>query len=80
MDGGITPNGTAWQSWDMGKMHPLRRALGLVLVMIGFTWLMLGAGLLQGSVMSGQTVWAVVGGIIVVIGVGILTLRTGQRR
>jgi hypothetical protein len=41
---------------------------------------MLGAGLLQGSVMSGQTVWAVVGGIIVVIGVGILTLRTGQRR
>jgi hypothetical protein len=48
--------------------------------MIGFTWLMLGAGLLQGSVMSGQTVWAVVGGIIVVIGVGILTLRTGQRR
>ena len=64
----------------MGKMHPLRRALGLVLVMIGFTWMMLGAGLLQGSVMSGQTVWAFVGGAIVVIGVGILTLRTGQGR
>ena len=60
-------------------MHPLRRALGLVLVMIGFTWLMLGAGVIQGSVMSGQTPWAFVGGVIVVIGVGILTLRTGPR-
>lgn len=48
--------------------------------MIGFTWFMLGAGVIQGSVMSGQTVWAFVGGAIVVVGVGILTLRTGQRR
>ena len=48
--------------------------------MIGFTWLMLGAGVIQGSVMSGQTPWAVVGGVIVVIGVGILTLRTGPRK
>jgi len=63
----------------MRRLSPMRRAIGLVLVMIGMTWLLLGAGVLEGSVMSGQTAWAVVGGIIAVVGIGVLTLRTGAR-
>jgi LPXTG-motif cell wall-anchored protein len=39
----------------------MRRAIGAVLVMIGATWFALGAGFIQGSVMSGQVIWAVIG-------------------
>lgn len=60
----------------MRSLSPLRRAIGLVLLMIGFTWLLLGAGVLQGSVMTGRVEWAVVGGVIAVIGIGVLTLKT----
>jgi len=63
----------------MLRLSPMRRAIGLVLIMIGITWLLLGAGVLQGSVMSGQTAWAVVGGVIAVVGIGVLTLRTGTK-
>lgn len=78
--GSSTATGMAWQAVPVGKLSPMRRAIGLVLMMIGLTWLLLGSGVIQGSVMSGQTPWAFVGGAIVIVGIGILTLRTGQRR
>lgn len=56
-------------------MSPLRRAVGLVLIMIGAVWFMLGSGMLGGSVMTGQTVWAIVGAMIAIVGLWIVTRR-----
>ncbi|HEX9506009.1 MAG TPA: hypothetical protein VGA62_08380 [Acidimicrobiia bacterium] len=39
----------------------LRRAIGIVLVSIGLVWFLQGVGLLAGSFMTGEAVWAVIG-------------------
>lgn len=43
--------------------------LGVVLVLIGLVWLLQGLGYIHGSGMTGNTLWAVVGPIVEVIGV-----------
>ena len=43
--------------------------LGVVLVLIGLVWLLQGLGYIHGSGMTGNTLWAVVGPIVAVIGV-----------
>lgn len=42
--------------------------LGLVLILIGGIWLLQGIGILGGSVMTGQSFWATVGGILLLAG------------
>lgn len=59
----------------MRHLSPLRRAIGIVLVMIGVTWFALGAGFIQGSVMSGQVIWAVVGVALAIAGGYVLYRR-----
>ena len=53
-----------------------------VLIVIGVVWALQGLGVVGGSAMSGNSVWAVIGPIVVVvgIGVGIVALRRGARR
>lgn len=60
-------------------VNPLQRAIGLVLLMIGAVWFMLGSGMIGGSVMSGQTVWAIVGAMIAIVGLWIVTRRPSTR-
>ncbi|MCX6396158.1 MAG: hypothetical protein NTV23_06705 [Propionibacteriales bacterium] len=43
--------------------------LGLVLVLIGGVWGAQGLGWLEGSPMTDETLWAVVGPVVMVIGV-----------
>ena len=62
------------------RLSPMRRAIGLVLMFIGVSWAMLGSGLIQGSVMSGQTIWAIIGGAIAIGGLAVLTVRTGSAK
>ncbi len=42
-------------------MSPMRRAIGIVLIVIGAVWFLQGIGVAQGSVMTGSTLWAVLG-------------------
>ena len=49
-------------------------AVGVVLVLIGGVWFFQGIGVLPGSFMTGQTKWAVIGGITAVVGVAALVL------
>ncbi|HEX3227226.1 MAG TPA: hypothetical protein VHQ89_14100 [Gaiellaceae bacterium] len=49
-----------------------RRVLGALLVVTGAVWLGQGLDLIQGSFMTGSTFWAVVGGLCVVSGLGLL--------
>jgi hypothetical protein len=59
-------------------MKPVRVALGAFLVLIGVVWFLQGIDVLGGSVMSGVTLWAVVGPVVAVIGV--LLALSGRRR
>lgn len=47
----------------------LRAGLGVLLVLIGLVWTLQGLGVLQsGSPMTGQTLWAVLGPIVAILG------------
>jgi hypothetical protein len=53
-------------------------AVGAVLVLLGATWTLQGLDVIGGSVMSGVTLWAVIGPIVVIA--GIVTVLFGLRR
>lgn len=48
---------------------PLRVVLGAVLVLAGIVWTLQGVDVLKGGSMSGTTTWAVIGPIVLVLGV-----------
>jgi hypothetical protein len=52
--------------------------VGAVLILLGATWTLQGLGYIGGSVMSGVTLWAVIGPIVVLI--GLVTALFGIRR
>jgi hypothetical protein len=47
----------------------VRVGLGVLLVLVGVIWTLQGLGYLAGSVMTGVTVWAIVGPIMALFGV-----------
>jgi hypothetical protein len=53
--------------------------VGILLVLMGGIWFLQGINVLPGSFMSGQTQWAVRGGIAAVAGIGVL-LWANRRR
>ncbi len=53
--------------------------LGAVLVLVGAVWLLQGIGVLQGSVMTGQMLWVVVGAVALVLGGGLVYLAVPRR-
>lgn len=52
---------------------------GVVLVLIGGLWTLQGTGVIGGSAMSGSMLWAVVGPIVLIVGI-VLLVRWGRRR
>ncbi|WP_406830725.1 hypothetical protein ABEG17_17260 [Pedococcus sp. KACC 23699] len=63
-------------------MKPVRIALGVFLVLIGAVWFLQGIDVLGGSVMSGVTMWAVIGPIVAVGGAVLVVngVRGGRHR
>jgi hypothetical protein len=60
----------------------MRRGLvivGALLVLAGITFGLQGLGVLGGSAMSGKTLWAVLGPLIAVVGVGVVGGVRGLR-
>jgi uncharacterized membrane protein HdeD (DUF308 family) len=55
----------------------LRVAIAVVLIVVGLVWFGQGIGLIGGSFMSGEAVWAVIGFVAVVFGLALL--RGAQR-
>ncbi|MBR7744576.1 hypothetical protein KC207_14870 [Phycicoccus sp. BSK3Z-2] len=53
--------------------------LGVLLVLVGLLWTGQGLGLVGGSPMTGVTLWAVVGPLVALVGLG-LALRGGRGR
>lgn len=58
--------------------HPVRVIVGVLLVLVGALWTLQGLGYVGGSVMSGVTLWAVIGPVVAVAGVGLVL--SGSRR
>lgn len=52
--------------------------VGAVLILLGATWTLQGLGYIGGSVMSGVTLWAVIGPIVAIA--GLVTALLGIRR
>jgi hypothetical protein len=42
--------------------------IGVVLFLLGGLWLLQGMGVLAGSLMTGQTFWAIVGLVLLIVG------------
>lgn len=53
--------------------------VGVLLILIGGIWFLQGINILPGSFMTGQTEWAVYGGISITVGIGLLWLVNRRR-
>jgi hypothetical protein len=54
--------------------------VGLLLVLVGVLWTLQGLDIIGGSGMSGKTLWAVIGPIVALIGLGMIIARLRGRR
>ncbi|HLX33209.1 MAG TPA: hypothetical protein VKR79_10650 [Gaiellaceae bacterium] len=54
-------------------MTAARRILGALLFLTGVVWLGQGLNLIHGSSMTGSSFWAVMGGLCVIAGLGLLS-------
>jgi len=50
----------------------VRFGFGILIVLVGAVWLLQGVGVLPGSFMTGQTLWAVIGGACILLGASLL--------
>ena len=50
--------------------------LGALCVLMGSVWFLQGINVLPGSFMTGQIKWAVYGGLLLAVGVGVLIVAT----
>jgi len=53
-------------------MRRSRLVIALILGLIGLVWLAQGLALIKGSAMSGSSVWAIVGAILLVLAAAIV--------
>jgi glucose dehydrogenase len=53
---------------------------GVVCVLIGLVWIGQGTNLIPGSFMSGQSMWAVIGVVVLVVGAWLLWSVARERR
>jgi uncharacterized membrane protein HdeD (DUF308 family) len=59
-------------------MRIVLNIVAVLCILLGCIWLLQGINILPGSFMTGQTKWAVYGGILVVVGIALL--MTANRR
>jgi hypothetical protein len=53
--------------------------LGVLAALVGGVWFLQGINVLPGSFMTGQTKWAVYGGVLLVVAVGLLVWVNRRR-
>lgn len=55
--------------------RPFRVVVGVILAAMGVLWTLQGLGYVGGSAMSGQVVWAVIGPVVALAGLGLAPSR-----
>jgi len=61
-------------------MKNLLAPIGVLLVLVGVLWTLQGLDVVGGSGMSGQTLWAVIGPIVALVGVALVVLGIRGRQ
>jgi hypothetical protein len=67
----------------VARMEPtmwVRAGIGVVLCAVGTVWILQGTKVIQGMGMSGQGKWAVIGAVVVVVGLACFAWAARQRR
>ena len=54
--------------------------LGALALAVGVVWTLQGLNILGGSFMSGNTMWAIIGPIVVIVGLALLAIGAGVGR
>ena len=57
----------------------VRVIVGVLVLLVGTLWTLQGLGYVSGSAMSGVTLWAVIGPIVAVAGLGLALSRPRRR-
>jgi hypothetical protein len=60
-------------------MRIVLNILGVLCLLLGCVWILQGINILPGSFMTGQTKWAIYGGVLVVVAVVVL-ISANRRR
>jgi hypothetical protein len=60
-------------------MRIVLNIVGLLCLLMGGVWFLQGINILPGSFMTGQSKWAIIGAILVGVGVGILVVNNRHR-
>ncbi|KQV77629.1 hypothetical protein ASC64_01980 [Nocardioides sp. Root122] len=60
-------------------MRALLIALGVVMVATGVVWTAQGLGYLEGSLMTDQSIWAILGPLVAGLGVGLVVVAARRR-
>ena len=58
--------------------HPRRLVVAIALMLLGLLWIGQGIGLVGGSAMSGQSIWAVIGIIVIATGAALAWTARGS--
>jgi hypothetical protein len=61
-------------------MRTVLTVLGALLLLIGAIWFFQGINVLPGSFMTGETKWAIYGGIMAIAGIALLTVARRKGR
>lgn len=60
-------------------MRSLLIALGAIMVLVGAVWTFQGLGYLEGSAMTDQALWAILGPLLAGLGVGLVLVAVRRR-
>jgi hypothetical protein len=60
-------------------MRIVLNILGILCLLMGCVWFLQGINVLPGSFMTGQTKWALYGGLVAVAGIGLLFAANRRR-
>ena len=60
-------------------MRALLIALGAVMILVGLVWTAQGLGYLEGSPMTDQSIWAIIGPVLAGLGVALMVTAVRRR-
>ncbi|MCY7401867.1 MAG: hypothetical protein LH477_13125 [Nocardioides sp.] len=60
-------------------MRALLIAVGAVMILVGLVWTAQGLGYLEGSPMTDQSIWAIIGPVLAGLGVALMVIAVRRR-
>jgi hypothetical protein len=61
-------------------MKALAMGIGALMILVGLVWMLQGLGYIEGSPMTGETMWAIIGPVVAGLGVALVWVAFRGRR